>query len=243
VFVHGFGCDQSLWRFVAPAFEDRFRVVLYDHVGSGGSDLAAYDPDRYDSLGAYAADLLEICVELDLSNAVLVGHSVGAMIAALAAVDDPGRFAKLVLIAPSPRYVDDGGYTGGFSRDDVDGLLDSLASNYLGWSAEMAPEFAGGPAGSPLADELTDAFCRTDPAIARRFARVTFLSDTRAALPRVRVPSLILQCSDDFVVPTAVGEYMQRAMPDAELVVLEAVGHCPHVSVPAATIDAIERFL
>ncbi|MEA2143500.1 MAG: sigma-B regulation protein RsbQ [Solirubrobacteraceae bacterium] len=243
VFVHGFGCDQTLWRFVAPAFEDRFRVVLYDHVGSGASDLAAYDPARYASLDAYASDLLEICRELDLSDAVLVGHSVGAMIAALAAVQDPRRFAKLVLIAPSPRYLDDDGYAGGFSRADVDGLLESLAGNYLGWSAAMAPAFAGAPAGTELAGVLTNAFCRTDPAIAHQFARVTFLSDTRAALPNVSLPSLIVQCSDDFVVPCAVGDYMQGAMPDAELVVLDTVGHCPHLSSPGSTIDAIGRFL
>src|ERR1051326_8338039 len=197
LFSHGFGCDQNMWRLVAPAFEDRYRVVLFDHVGAGQSDLAAYDRRRYSTLAGYAEDVLEICCQLDLQDVIFVGHSVSAMIGVLAAASDPSRFDRLVLVGPSPRYLDDDGYVGGFSRKDIDGLLDSLESNYLGWSAAMAPVIMGNPDRPELGEELTNSFCRTDPAIAREFARVTFLSDNRADLRTVNVPCLVLQCSDD----------------------------------------------
>ncbi|MET0459408.1 MAG: alpha/beta hydrolase, partial [Ilumatobacteraceae bacterium] len=194
VFAHGFGCDQHMWRAVAPAFADDFFVVLFDHVGAGGSDLDAYDPDRYSSLDGYATDVLEIVAALDLEDVIFVGHSVSAMIGALAVNREPGRFAKLVMVGPSPRYVDDGSYVGGFTAADIDELLDSLDSNYLGWSQAMAPIIMGNDDRPELGAELTSSFCRTDPEIARRFARVTFLSDNRADLARVAVPTLVLQC-------------------------------------------------
>jgi sigma-B regulation protein RsbQ len=243
LFAHGFGCDQNMWRHVAPAFEDAYRVVLFDHVGAGSSDVSAYDPDRYSSLYGYAHDVLEICRELNLWDVVFVGHSVSAMVGVLAAIEEPDRFDKLILIGPSPRYIDDEGYAGGFSRDDIDELLDSLDTNYLGWSSAIAPVIMGNPDRPELAQELTNSFCRADPEIQRRFARVTFLSDNRADLPRVRTRSLVLQCNDDAIAPISVGEYVHRQMPDSELVMLDATGHCPNLSAPDATVAAIKAFL
>lgn len=243
IFAHGFGCDQNMWRFVAPAFEDRYRIVLFDHVGAGQSDPSAYHRSKYQSLQGYATDVLEICRDLGLTRAIFVGHSVSAMIGVLAAVEEPDRFAKLILIGPSPRYIDDGDYAGGFSREDIEGLLDSLDSNYLGWSSAMAPVIMGNPDRPELGAELTNSFCRTDPAIAKHFARTTFLSDNRADLPKVKAPALILQCSDDAIAPRAVGEYVHRQIPGSTLVLMQATGHCPNLSAPQETIDAIEGFL
>ena len=242
VFAHGFGCDQHMWRFVAPAFEQTHRVVLFDLVGAGGSDTSAYDPQRYGSLRGYAQDVLEICAELDLRDTVLVGHSVSAMIAVLAAAEEPDRFAGLVLVSPSPRFLDDDGYVGGFTRSDIEGLLDSRDSNYLGWAAAMAPVIMGNDERPELGAELTSSFCRTDPAIARQFARVTFLSDNRDDLARVRTPSLVLQCSQDALAPVAVGEYVAGRIPDSRLVVLTATGHCPNLSAPEETVAAVRAF-
>jgi len=243
IFAHGFGCDQHMWRFVAPAFERDHRVVLFDHVGAGASDLAAYDPERYGGLEGYAADVLEICDALDLSDAVFVGHSVSTIIGVLAAARDPHRIGKLVLVGPSPRYIDDAGYSGGFSREDIEELLESLDSNFLGWSSTMAPAIMRNPDRPELGAELTESFCRMEPEIASRFARVTFLSDNRADLPAVRVPTLVLQCSDDAIAPRAVGEYVHREIPDSTFVQLAATGHCPNLSAPQETIDAIRAFL
>jgi sigma-B regulation protein RsbQ len=243
LFAHGFGCDQNMWRFVWPRFESEYRVVLFDHVGAGGSDLAAYDGERYSSLQGYADDVLDICRELDLDDVVFVGHSVSAMIGVLAAAAEPDGFARLVLVGPSPRYIDDDGYVGGFSREDIEGLLESMDSNYLGWSSQMAPVIMGNPDRPELSEELTNSFCRADPEIARSFARVTFLSDNREDLSKVDTPSLVLQCSDDAIAPTEVGRFVEREMPTARLVMLDAVGHCPNLSAPEATGDAIEEFL
>lgn len=243
LFAHGFGCDANMWRFVAPAFEDRFRVVVFDHVGHGGSDISAYDGDRYSALGGYSSDVLEICEELALEDVIFVGHSVSAMVGALAAIREPGRFAKLVMIGPSPRYIDDDGYVGGFSRDDIDSLLESLDSNFLGWSSAMAPVIMGNPDRPELGEELTNSFCRTDPEIARDFAKVTFLSDNRGDIARVEVPTLVLQCSDDVIAPRQVGEFVHQQLPQSELVFLAATGHCPNLSAPQETIAAIDAFL
>jgi sigma-B regulation protein RsbQ len=243
LFAHGFGCDRTMWRAVAPAFEADHRVVLFDHVGHGRSDTSAYDPDRYASLDGYAADVLDICAALDLTGVTFVGHSVSAMIGVLAAIERPDRFARLVLVAPSPRYVDDHGYVGGFGRADIEDLLESLDSNYLGWSAATAPMIMGNPERPELGDELTNSFCRTDPAIARQFARVTFLSDNRADLARVRTPALVLQCADDVIAPREVGEYVHRELAGSTLVHLAATGHCPNLSAPAETVAAIRAYL
>lgn len=243
VFAHGFGCDQNMWRYVAPRFEDRFKVVLFDHVGAGGSELSAYDPDRHGSLAGYAQDVLELCRELELEDVVFVGHSVSAMIGVLAAIEEPDRFDRLVLVGPSPRYIDDDGYVGGFGEADIDELLDSLESNYLGWSTAMTPVIMGNPERPELGDELTASFCRTDPEIARRFARVTFLSDNRADLGRVTTPCLVIQCRNDAIAPIAVGEYVRDALPSAQFALLDATGHCPNLSAPDQTADAIATFV
>jgi sigma-B regulation protein RsbQ len=243
LFAHGFGCDQNMWRFVTPAFEESHRIVLFDHVGAGGSDLSAYDRRKYDTLNGYAADVLEICRDLQLEDVIFVGHSVSAMIGVLAAAEQPDLFAALVLVGPSPRYVNDRDYVGGFSRQDIDGLLDALDSNYLGWASSMAPVIVGNPERPELGAELTNSFCRTDPEIASHFARVTFLSDNRADLERATTPALILQCSDDVIAPYAVGEFVHSRMPQSRLVIMKATGHCPNLSAPAETIDAIKAFL
>jgi len=243
VFAHGFGCDQHMWRLVAPAFEDRYRTVVFDYVGAGASDVSAYDPERYGSLRGYARDVLEIAEALDLRDAVFVGHSVSAMVGVLAAAADRSRLGALVLIGPSPRYIDDDGYVGGFAQADIEGLLASLDSNYLGWSSAMAPVIMGNPDRPELGAELTASFCRTDPEIQRRFARVTFLSDNRDDLATVELPTLVLQCTDDVIAPDAVGEYVHERIPGSRFVKLRAVGHCPNLSAPEETVAAIKAFL
>jgi sigma-B regulation protein RsbQ len=243
LFAHGFGCDQSMWSQVVPAFADDHAVILFDHVGAGASDLTAYDRSKYGSLHGYADDVLEILEELDLRDVVFVGHSVSAMIGVLAATRDPSRFGALVLVGPSPRYLDDVGYVGGFDQAAIDSLLDSLDSNYLGWSATMAPVIAGNADRPEVAAELEQAFCRTDPAIARNFARVTFLSDNRRDLKKVATPTLVVQCTDDVIAPSAVGEYVHAAIPGSELVVISATGHCPNLSDPAELSAAILAYL
>ena len=242
LFAHGFGCDQHMWRFVAPAFEADHRVVLFDYVGAGGSELSAYDPERYGTLDGYVQDVLDICDELALEDAIFVGHSVSAMIGVLAAKRAPGRIGKLVLVGPSPRYIDDEGYTGGFTRGDIDELLESLDANFLGWSSVMAPAIVGNPDRPELGEELTTSFCRTDPDIAARFARVTFMSDNRADLAHISIPTLVLQCRDDAIAPRAVGEYVHQAIPGSTFVELDATGHCPNLSAPDETIAAIRHF-
>src|SRR5688500_7827881 len=243
MFAHGFGCDQNMWRLVVPAFENTHRVVLFDHVGAGQSDASAYDRQKYGTLDGYATDVLEICAGLKLSDVIFVGHSVSAMIGVLAANRDPARFKALVLVGPSPRYIDDGDYVGGFSRHDIEGLLSSLESNYLGWSSAMAPVIMGNTDRPELGEELTNSFCRTDPEIARQFARATFLSDNRADLPRVRARTLVLQCAEDVIAGQAVGEFVHREIPGSELVLMKATGHCPNLSHPEETVAAIQRFL
>lgn len=243
MFAHGYGCDQNMWRHVWPAFADEYRIVLFDHVGYGGSDHSAYDPERYSSLDAYAQDVVAIAEALDLRDVVFVGHSVSSIIGVLAANRASERFARLVLVGPSPRYIDDGEYTGGFSREDIEGLLESLESNYLGWSSQMAPVIMGRPDRPELGEELTNSFCRADPEMAAQFARVTFLSDNREDLERVRVPALVLQCAEDAIAPRPVGEYVHERLPDSELVLLEATGHCPNLSAPEETVAAIRSFV
>jgi sigma-B regulation protein RsbQ len=243
VFAHGFGCDQHMWRFVAPAFENDYRVVLFDHVGAGASDLSAYDPGKYNTLNGYADDLLEICEELDITNGVFVGHSVSAMIGMLAAITEPQRFEKLVLVAPSPCYINDGDYVGGFDRADIEELLDVLDNNYLGWSSAIAPTIMGNQDRPELGAELTNSFCRTNPEIAQQFARVTFLSDNRNDLHKLKTPSLILQCSEDVIAPEVVGHYLHRSLAQSRLILLRATGHCPNLSAPEETIAAIKTFV
>ena len=243
VFAHGFGCDQNMWRFVAPAFEDDYRVVLFDYVGAGRSDLEAYDPERYGSLDGYADDLLDVVRALDLRDVVFVGHSVSSMVGVLAANQEPDRFDRLVLVAPSPRYINDPPYVGGFERKDIEGLLEFLDANHLGWSSTMAPVIMGNADRPELAEELANSFCQTDPEVAKHFARVTFLSDNRGDLQRLASKTLVVQCSNDVIAPESVGRYVAAAIADAELVILHATGHCPNLSAPEETVSAIKDFL
>jgi sigma-B regulation protein RsbQ len=243
VFAHGFGCDQAMWRHVAPAFGDGFTTVLFDNVGAGGSDLGAYEPAKYASLAGYADDLIEIIEELRLTEVVFVGHSVSAMIGVLAAIRAPDLFAKLVLVGPSPRYIDDGDYVGGFSAGQIEELLAFLGDNPMAWSQAMAPAIMGNADRPELGEELTASFCRTDPAIAKAFARTTFTSDNRIDLAAVRTPTLVLQCSDDIIAPDGVGQYVRDHIAGSELVLLKAAGHCPNLSAPAEVIDAIRAFV
>ncbi|MEW2296755.1 alpha/beta hydrolase [Streptomyces sp. NPDC006743] len=243
VLAHGFGCDQNMWRLTVPALAEDYRVVLFDYVGSGRSEPSAFSEERYSCLEGYAWDAVEVCEALDLRDAVFVGHSVSAMIGALAVGMAPGRIGALVMVAPSPRYLDDDGYRGGFSTEDIDELLASLESNYLGWSATMAPVIMGNADRPELGEELKNSFCATDPDMARVFARTTFLSDSRDDLKTVRVPTLVLECTQDIIAPREVGAFVHQAIADSTLVTLEATGHCPHLSAPEATNEAITAFL
>ncbi|MFJ9659237.1 alpha/beta fold hydrolase [Streptomyces griseoflavus] len=243
VLVHGFGCDQNMWRLVEPALAEENRVVLFDYVGAGGSDLSAWREERYSSLDGYARDVVEVCEELDLRDAVVVGHSVSAMTGVLARAMAPDRIGALVMVCPSPCYIDEDGYRGGFTAEDIDELLESLESNYLGWSAAMAPVIMGNPDRPRLGEELTNSFCATDPDIARVFARTTFLSDSRKDLGNVTVPTLVLDCEQDVIAPPEVGRYVHAAIPGSELVTLPATGHCPQLSAPEATAAAIRSFV
>jgi len=243
VFAHGFGCDQNMWRFVAPKFEGDFKVVLFDHVGAGRSDLSAYDPGKYSTLSGYADDVVAIGSELGLRDAIFVGHSVSAMIGVLATLKAPSMFGRLVLVGPSARYIDDVGYVGGFSEKQIAELLEFLEDNHMGWSAAMAPSIMGNPDRPELGEELTNSFCRTDPEIAKAFARVTFTSDNRADLAKVSVPTLILQCKEDIIASTEVGEFVHSQIPRSKIVILDATGHCPNLSAPREVVAAIEAFV
>lgn len=243
LFAHGFGCDQEMWRFVFPAFEKDYRVIRFDYVGHGRSDRSAYKPDRYQSLRGYAQDVLDICRELNLSDVVFVGHSVSGMIGMLAAIEAPELFSNLIMIGPSPCYINDGEYTGGFERSDIEGLLQTMDKNYIGWANYLAPVIMGNPDKPELAGELAESFCSTDPVVARQFAEVTFFSDNRDDLVKIKTPSLILQCSHDMIAPSSVGQYLSETIPGTQLVQMEASGHCPQMSAPQETIELIQKYL
>ena len=243
MFAHGFGCDQNMWRLVTPAFEKNYKLVLFDHVGAGNSDLSAFLPQKYETLDGYADDILEIANALDVQNIIFVGHSVSGIMGIIASQKNPDLFTSLILVAPSPSYINDMDYEGGFTRSQIEELLESLEQNHLGWSMAMAPVIMGNPEKEELTEELANSFCRTDPAIAKHFARTTFLTDKRDMLSSVNIPSLILQCSDDVIAPQSVGEYMHQQMTDSKLVIMNATGHCPNLSAPEETIDEILKFL
>ncbi|WP_338762841.1 alpha/beta hydrolase [Massilia sp. METH4] len=243
LFAHGFGCDQSMWRFLVPAFQDRYRIVLFDAVGCGGSDWSAYDRHKYGSLHGYARDVLEIADAFAAGPVVFVGHSVASMIGLLATIERPDRFAGQVMVSPSPCYLNDGDYHGGFSLLDIEDMLQTITDNYVAWARAAAPAIMGAPDHPELGSELADSFCRADPTIAAHFARVTFLSDHRADLPRSATPSLILQCTEDLIAPPSVGQYMHGALAGSVLRMIDNIGHCPHMSAPRASADAIGVFL
>ena len=243
VFIHGFGCDQNMWRYVTPAFEADYKIVLLDLAGSGHSNLSKYDRKKYARLDGHAVDILDICQALQLEETVLVGHSVSAMIAALAANREPNRVRSIIMVGPSPSYINDGEYVGGFTREDIDGLIEALEANYLGWSSNMAPLIMGSANPEELGAELTASFCRTDPDIAAHFARTTFLSNHRTDVRQLKHPCLVLQCSDDAIAPMEVGRWLERNIQDCELAIMKATGHCPHISAPEETVAAMKKFL
>jgi sigma-B regulation protein RsbQ len=243
MFAHGFGCDQNMWRFITPAYENDFQIILFDYVGSGKSDLTAYNKERYSSLEGYAQDILDICSALSLQDVIFVGHSVSSMIGLLAAIAEPQYFSKIIMVGPSPCYINDDSYLGGFNRKDIEGLLETMEKNYIGWANFLAPNIMGNPDRPELGQELTESFCSTDPVIARQFAEVTFFSDNRKDLHKLKVPVLILQCSDDIIAPLEVGEYLYKNLPNSTLKVLKATGHCPHMSAPSETIEVMDDFL
>jgi sigma-B regulation protein RsbQ len=243
LFAHGFGCDQNMWRYITPAFENHYKIVVFDYVGAGQSDKSAYNKERYASLQGYAKDVLEICEELELKDIIFVGHSVSCMIGLLAAIEEPDYFSKMIMVGPSPSYINEGDYKGGFSRADIEGLLETMEKNYIGWANFLAPNIMGRQDKPQLGQELTDSFCSTDPVIARQFAEATFFSDNRNDLSKNSVPALILQCSDDIIAPREVGEYLAKNLPASTLRVMKATGHCPHMSEPEETVYLIKEYL
>ena len=243
MFVHGFGCDQNMWRYVTPAFEENYKILLLDLVGAGGSDLSAFDPEKYKELEGYADDIIEVCKHLNLKDIIYVGHSVSSLLGIIASQKAPDLFQSLILVAPSPSYINEGDYIGGFSKPEIEELLESLDQNHLGWSQSMAPVIMGNPDRKELNEELTNSFCRTDPSIAKHFARTTFLSDKRELLAHVNIPTLLLQCSNDVIAPVTVGNFMHQQIKGSKLVLMKATGHCPNLSAPEETIDEIKKFL
>jgi sigma-B regulation protein RsbQ len=240
--AHGFGCDQNMWRFITPAFEDDYLVILFDYVGAGKSDVRSYNAERYSSLQGYAQDVLDICNELQLNDVIFVGHSVSSMIGLLAALERPEYFSNIIMVGPSPCYINDDNYTGGFERKDIEGLLETMEKNYIGWANFLAPNIMAKER-PELSEELTESFCSTDPVIASEFARATFFSDNRNDLAKLKTPSLILQCSDDIIAPMEVGTYLHQNLPQSELKIMKAKGHCPHMSEPEETIKLIKEYL
>lgn len=243
MFAHGFGCDQNMWRYIYPAFQNNHKTVLFDHVGAGNSDLSAYSFQKYDKLEGYAEDIVEIANELNIREGIFVGHSVSGIMGIMAAAMAPDIFKTLILVSPSPSYINQDNYTGGFSKAEIDELLESMNNNHLGWSMAMAPVIMGNPDRKELQDELANSFCKTDPDIAKHFARTTFLTDKRDILPQTNVPILILQCSNDLIAPVEVGQYMHQHTPDSKLVIMKATGHCPNLSAPEETILAMNNYL
>jgi sigma-B regulation protein RsbQ len=244
VFAHGFGCDQNMWRFVTPAFAEAYQIVLFDYVGSGKSDLTAYNSARYSHLSGYAQDINDIVDSLALEDIIFVGHSVSSIIGMLASLKQPERFQRLIMVGPSPRYINDPpDYVGGFERADIEGLFAMMDKNYLGWANFLAPAIMQNPDKPELSNELKESFCSTDPVIAKQFAQATFFSDNREDLAKVQMPSLIMQCTEDIIAPLAVGDYLHQHLPRSTLRVLKATGHCPHLSHPDETIAVIKDYL
>jgi sigma-B regulation protein RsbQ len=243
MFAHGFGCDQNMWRLVTPAFQEDYKIILFDYVGAGKSDISSYNAERYSSLQGYAQDVLDICKALRIEEVIFVGHSVSSMIGLLAAVEKPEYFSHIIMVGPSPCYINKDGYIGGFEQKDIEGLLETMEKNYIGWANFLAPQIMGNNDRPALGQELTDSFCSTDPVIASQFARATFFSDNRRDLAKLQVPSLILQCSQDIIAPQAVGDYLHQNLPNSTLKIMKATGHCPHISEPEETIALIKDYL
>ncbi len=243
MFAHGFGCDQNMWRFITPAFENDYRIILFDYVGAGKSDVNAYEPERYASLHGYVQDVLEIIDDLKLKDVIFVGHSVSSMVGVLAAIEEPSYFSKLILVGPSPCYINKDDYKGGFEKKDIEDLLETMEKNYIGWANFLAPAIMSNKERPELGEELTESFCSTDPVIARQFAEATFFSDNREDLRKIKIPSLILQCSEDIIAPLEVGEYVNKNLANSTMKIMKASGHCPHMSEPEETISLMKDYL
>ncbi len=243
ILAHGFGCNQNVWRHLVAAYKSKYKLILFDFVGAGQSDLSAYDSKRYSSLEGYAKDVLEIIEALNIKNALYIGHSVSCMIGVKAAIAQPSYFSKLIFVSPSPCYINDEEYIGGLDKEDLNNLLELMDSNYLGWSSLLAPQVMGNTDQPELGEELVANFCATDPDIAKEFARVTFLSDNRTDLENIQTESLTLQCFNDILAPLAVGYYIEKKAKGNTLKILQATGHCPHMSAPEETIAAISAYI
>jgi sigma-B regulation protein RsbQ len=243
MFAHGFGCDQKMWRFTTPAFESNYRIVLFDYIGCGRSDLNYYDAQKYASLNGYAEDVVNICKELNLKEVVFVGHSVSSMIGLLAAISNPELFSAVIMIGPSPYYMNNGNYKGGFEKYEIEDLLNAMDENYIKWANFLAPNIMGNPDKPELREELTESFCSVDPDIAKQFARVTFYSDNRQDLEKLLLPTLLMQCSEDILAPFEVGEFCNKNIKNSSLQIMRATGHCPHLSSPEETITGMKKFL
>ncbi|WP_186576055.1 alpha/beta fold hydrolase [Aquibacillus kalidii] len=244
IFAPGFNFDQNVWSKVSKEFEKDYQVVLFDYVGFGESDIHAYDPSKYSTITGYVEDLLDICSELNMSEAVFIGHSIGSMIGMLASIKAPNLFSKLIMIGPSPYLQNEPPhYIGGFEKEDLTGLMDMLDKNYMSWATNVAATIVNDPTSSNIATEIEDLFSQNDPYITRKFADVVFFSDNRKYIPQVTVPSFIIQCSDDIFVPTTVAEYMHKHLSNSTITYAKAIGHCPHLSHPNETIDIINEYL
>jgi sigma-B regulation protein RsbQ len=243
IFAHGFGCAQELWRLIVPAFESDYKVILFDYTGSGNSDKSFYEQRKYNSLNGYTQDLLDVIKALKLDNVIFIGHSVSTIIGALAAIAHPSYFSKLVMVCPSPCYLNDEHYRGGFERDEIDALLHTMENHYLDWAAYFASKVMANGERPELKEELKDSFCKNDPVIANQFARVTFLSDNRNDLKALKTPTLILQCINDVIAPVEVGQYVHEQIEGSTLRIMEASGHCPNLSAPEETINLIKAYL
>lgn len=243
LFAHGLGCDQQMWRFITTAFEKDYKIVLFDNIGSGKSDPAYYDKENYSSLQGYANDILAIAEALALKDIIFVGHAVSSMTGLLAAISAPEIFRKIIMVSPSPCYINDKNYTGGFEKKDIELLLDDMGKNFYKWAVSFAPVSMQNPGRPQLTKELDDRMCHSDPAITIDFAKAAFLADHRNDLPKLKMPSLIMQCSEDILAPVQVGEYMQKNMPQSTLRIMKATGHCPHISAPEETIEIMKQFL
>ncbi len=243
VFAHGLGCDQNMWRFVAPLFEEKFKVVLFDYIGSGKSDVLQYSKEKYNSLHGYAEDVIAICNSLRLQDVIFVGHSVSCMIGLLASISQPHLFSRIIMVAPSPFYMNDSGYKGGFEKNEIEQLLAIMEKNLVDWANLYTPKIMGNEGSPELSNELKESFCTTDPAITHQFSTVTFYSDNRKDLSKLTLPCLILQCREDILAPLEVGEYMHTHTPGSTLRILNATGHCPHLSAPEETVRVIKEYL
>ena len=243
LFAHGFGCDQNVWRFIIAEFQEKYKLITFDYVGSGKSDISSYNSEKYSDLNGYAQDILDICEALHLHDVVFIGHSVSCMTGALAAIKEPKYFSKLIFVGPSPCYINHDGYIGGFERSDIEALLDTMEKNYVGWANFMAPVIMQNDERPELSGELKENFCSIDPEIARQFAAVTFYSDNRKDLAELKLPTLVLQCTNDLIAPLEVGTYVHNCVPHSTLKIMKATGHCPHMSAPEETTAMINEYL